>query len=101
MPGSGYLWRRRGMAAGRIASSDDLLRADDGWAIVDGASLRQEGEPERQRARLLERWEVVAELPTTLSKATLLDVDPGAAVGDLSARDEPLLLLRPRRKAVP
>jgi hypothetical protein len=88
---------RRGIGQGRLASSDDLIANGDGWAIVDSALLRQEGDPKERRARLLEKWEIVAEVPTTLSRATLLDVDPRAAVGDLSARDEPLILLRPRR----
>ena len=48
------------------------------------------------RRSFLTRWEVAAEEVTTLSKATLLDVDPASAVGDLSARPEPLLLLRPK-----
>lgn len=93
---------RRGIVAGRIASSDDLLDAGSGaWAVVDTAMLRQEGGPGDRLARLLGRWEVAAEVPTTLSRATLLDVDPGAAVGDLTARNEPLILLRPRRDPAP
>ncbi len=90
------LLSRRGIASGRLASSDDLLSTDGGWAIVDAALLRQEGDPRDRLDRLRRRWDVVAEVPTTLSNATLLDVDPRAATGDLSARDEPLYLLRPR-----
>ena len=73
-----------------------LVPVAGGWAIVDAVLLRQEGDPDAVLDRLLDRWEIVAEEPTTLSKATLLDVDPRAAVGDLSARDEPLILLQPR-----
>jgi 4-amino-4-deoxy-L-arabinose transferase-like glycosyltransferase len=89
---------RRGVILERLASSDDLLSApSEGWAVVDAALLRQEGERLRRLERLLPKWEVVAGVPSTLSPATLLDVDPRAAVGDLSAREEPLYLLRPRR----
>jgi dolichyl-phosphate-mannose-protein mannosyltransferase len=88
---------RRGIASGRLASSDDLVAADEpGWAIVDAALLRQEGDPRDRLARLVTKWDIVAQEPTTLSKATLLDVDPRAAVGDLSARDAPLILIRRR-----
>jgi dolichyl-phosphate-mannose-protein mannosyltransferase len=88
----------RGVATSRLGSIDDLLRSTEGWAIVDSVLLRQEPDPERSRARLLDRWTLVAEEATTLSNATLLDVDPAAAVGDLSARDESLLLLRQKRE---
>lgn len=91
------LLARRGVAVGRLASSEDLLGPGvDGWAIVDAALLRQEGEPGERMARLLTRWEVVAEVPTTLSRATLLDIDPRAVVGNLEAKAEPLYLLRRR-----
>jgi 4-amino-4-deoxy-L-arabinose transferase-like glycosyltransferase len=87
----------RGIAGGRLPDSAALLAPGaEGWAIVDAVLLRQEGDPRAVLDRLRERWEVVAEVPTTLSKATLLDVDPRAATGDLTARDEPLILLRPR-----
>ncbi|HEY2159493.1 MAG TPA: hypothetical protein VGH33_27960, partial [Isosphaeraceae bacterium] len=88
----------RGIASGRLADASALLApVAEGWAIVDAVLLRQEGDPRVVIDRLSERWEIAAEEPTTLSKATLLDVDPRAAVGDLSAREEPLILLRPRR----
>ena len=99
---AGPILARRGVASGRLGSSDNLLTTADGsWAIVDSAALRQEGDPSGRRERLMTRWEVVVEVPTTLSRATLLDVDPAAASGDLSARNEPLLLLRPARRANP
>jgi hypothetical protein len=87
----------RGIASGRMPDSAALLAPGAAaWAIVDNVLLRQEGEPGEVVRRLLERWEIVAEEPTTLSNATLLDVDPEAATGGLSARTEPLLLLRPK-----
>lgn len=89
---------RKGVASARLPDSHALLAPGaEGWAIVDAVLLRQEGDPQAVVDRLRERWEIVAEEPTTLSNATLLDVDPRAAVGDPSARDEPLLLLRARR----
>ena len=88
---------RRGAASARVGTSADLLSAADGsWAIVDAVSLRQEGDSKALLDRLRQRWDVAAEVPTTLSNATLLDVDPRAVTGDLSARDEPLYLLRPK-----
>jgi 4-amino-4-deoxy-L-arabinose transferase-like glycosyltransferase len=85
----------RGIPSGRLPDSKALLvPGAGGWALVDAVLLRQEGDTNTVLDRLLDRWEVVAEEPTTLSKATLLDVDPSAAVGDLSAREEPLILLR-------
>jgi hypothetical protein len=89
---------RRGIALERLASSNDLMSIQGtGWAIVDAALLRQEGDRLQRIERLLPTWELVTGVPSTLSPATLLDVDPRAAVGDLSAREEPLYLLRPRR----
>ena len=85
----------RGIASGRMPDSRALLAPGvGGWAVVDGVLLRQEGDSDAVRSRLLRRWEVVAEEPTTLSNATLLDVDPGASTGDLSARSEAALAAR-------
>ena len=76
-------WRRRDRHRAPASSDDLLTLMDGGWAIVDTAMLRQEGDPDHRLARLRERWEIAATIPTTLSNATLLDVDPAAAVGDL------------------
>ena len=80
----------------RILSNLDELETlpPDAWAIVDMAQVRQEGRVVGGQARLPGRWRMVTNEPTTLSPATLLDVDPAAAVGVLSARSAPLILLR-------
>jgi hypothetical protein len=87
----------RGVALGRVGSLADLLVPGNGWAIVDEVLLRQEGDVGAAMGRLTERWEVVARRANALSNATLLDVDPGAAEGNLGARVEDLILLRPKR----
>jgi dolichyl-phosphate-mannose-protein mannosyltransferase len=87
----------RGVSSIRVGSLADLETPGQGWAIVDEVLLRQEGGVDPGLARLEKRWEIVARVPNTLSNATLLDVDPGAALGDLSAREESLFLLRPRQ----
>ena len=67
------------------------------WALVDLAMLRQEGDVNSAREKLLARWELVREYPTELNLPTLLDVDPSAVLTGRSAAVEcPLLLLRPR-----
>jgi hypothetical protein len=67
------------------------------WALVDLAQLRQEGDLNSAREKLLEGWELVQEYPTRLNLPTLLDIDPGAAsAGRSDAIDQPLWLLRPR-----
>lgn len=67
------------------------------WALVDMAQLRQSGDVSDLGARLLERWEKVAEYPTTLNPPTLLDVAPDAATSSRPGEaDAPLWLLRPR-----
>lgn len=89
-----------GRAAARIEPDlDGLLQpqGDGAWALVDLAQLRQSGDLPTTSARLLERWEKVAEYPTTLNPPTLLDVDPAAARIVRSGEAEaPLWLLRPR-----
>jgi len=87
----------RGVSSIRVGSLADLERPGQGWAIVDEVLLRQEGPVEVGLDRLRKGWEIVARVPNTLSNATLLDVDPGAALGDFSAREESLFLLRPRQ----
>jgi len=80
----------------RSGSLDEILGPGPGWAIVDEVILGQEADVSVARARLLARWTIVSEAATTLSPATLLDVDPAAAQGVVSARTESLLLLRRR-----
>jgi dolichyl-phosphate-mannose-protein mannosyltransferase len=100
--------------AGRIGlihtvSSEELLRTDRRalWALVDSAILRSEsGTPSRGSSqallsRLMKDWEVVEELPTTLSLPTVLDLDPGATRDSSASRSAPLWLLRPRRMSDP
>ena len=71
--------------------------AREGWALVDAVQLCQGGDLESASRRLLERWELVGEYPTTLNLPTLLDVDPGAArTGTSALVNAPLLLLRPK-----
>jgi hypothetical protein len=80
--------------------AEGLLRGGGGWALVDLAQLRQSGDVSDLAASLLERWEKVAEYPTTLNPPTLLDVDPSAAaVSRPGQADAPLWLLRPRAGA--
>lgn len=81
--------------------AEGLLRGGgDAWALVDVAQLRQSGDVSDLGARLLERWEKVAEFPTTLNAPTLLDVAPDAAVASRPGEaDAPLWLLRPFRGA--
>jgi hypothetical protein len=68
-------------------------------ALVDTVQLRQEGDLRSATARLLDRWERVAEYPTALTLPTLLDVDPGAARSGRSETVEaPLMLLRPKTR---
>jgi 4-amino-4-deoxy-L-arabinose transferase-like glycosyltransferase len=80
----------------------DHLVSDKGggaWALVDEVQLRQEGDSRAARARMLDRWDRVAEYPTALTLPTLLDVDPGAARSGRSEMvDAPLLLLRPKTR---
>ncbi len=47
----------------------------------------------------IERWEPIESIPTTLALPTMLDLDPGVAMGRnlFIARSAPLTLLRPRR----
>ncbi|WP_337177846.1 glycosyltransferase family 39 protein [Paludisphaera sp.] len=87
-----------GVATRVEPDAEALLRGGgDAWALVDMAQLRQSGDASDLAARLLERWEKVAEFPTTLNPPTLLDVDPGAAVVSRQGEaDAPLWLLRPR-----
>ena len=72
------------------------------WTLIDSAIVRSElGQPSPGPARnLLDRfanhWELVEEVPTTLSLPTLLDLDPGAARRASADRSAPLWLLRPR-----
>lgn len=87
---------RRGINVYRLGSSAELSMASEAWAIVDAVQLRQEDGTGLTLSRLLDQWEVVAEDSATLSNATLLDVDPGAAMGELSARTASLFLLRPK-----
>jgi hypothetical protein len=85
-----YLKKMRGL--------DQLLAeaAPGSWALVDEVMLRQEGDLEAARRRLLERYELVRGWTETLSPPTLLDVSPRAAFGDTSAREARWMLMRPK-----
>src|SRR5262249_20687981 len=72
--------------AGRVAVQpqadlDALLQPGDPalWAVADFALLGKGGEPDKAKARLLERWELVREWKTELNVPTLLDIHPEAA----------------------
>jgi dolichyl-phosphate-mannose-protein mannosyltransferase len=100
--------------AGRVAlypmaGSDQLRKGGEPgtWALVDSAILRSEagqasgGSVRNLLDRFSNHWEIVEEIPTTLSLPTLLDIDPGAARSASPDRSSPLWLLRPRRPGVP
>ena len=93
--------------AGRIAlypmpGSEALLKPGEPrvWALVDSAILRSEAgsksEEARVLARLLDRWEIVEEIPSTMGLPTMLDLDPASAQVPNADRSAPLWLLRPR-----
>jgi dolichyl-phosphate-mannose-protein mannosyltransferase len=67
------------------------------WALLDMAMVRQAGSAKSRLADLMENWDVVREVPTTLNLPTLLDIDPAAAIGGAGDRTASLLLLRPKR----
>ena len=73
----------------------------EGWALIDEAVLKQEGDPDQLLARLLIGWELVATELTRLSPATALDNDPRTATDPAGRRSLRLFLLRPRREASP
>ena len=85
-----------------VADLESLLRLVDpaAWVVVDETILRQEGDPQVARGRLLEHYDVVNEWSTQLNLPTLLDVDPAASRRESRARSGSLLLLRPRRPRV-
>lgn len=82
----------------KMSGLDQLLdeRRPDAWALVDAVMLRQEGDLDAARRRLLAAFEPVRGWAEALPPATLLDIAPGAAFGDLSARESRWMLLRPR-----
>jgi 4-amino-4-deoxy-L-arabinose transferase-like glycosyltransferase len=85
------------------ANLEALLESRDraAWAVVDGVQLEQEGGLANAQARLLTRWELVSEWPTTLNLPTLLDIHPEAAWARSPQLTYPLMLLRPRREQSP
>ena len=91
----------RGIRTVRESSLDELLQPGEGWAIVDTALLRQEGNYVAARERLADRCRVIAQEPILLSPATLLDIDASAAFGNLEGRREWLLLVRHKREGDP
>ncbi len=66
------------------------------WLLIDETQLRQEGDLDASLRRLFADWEPVpgGGWVEILSPPTLLDVDPGAAFGDLRARRSHVWLLR-------
>lgn len=68
------------------------------WALVDDVMLRQEGDLDAARRRILERYEPVGGWTETLSPPTLLDVAPEAAFGQVGARSSRWTLMRPRSR---
>lgn len=82
----------------KMSGLDQLLREarPGAWALVDEVMLRQEGDAESARQRLLKVFEPVHEWTETLPPPTLLDISPEAAFGDTSARESRWTLLRPR-----
>ncbi len=87
----------RGVAMSRAGSLSDLAAQPGAFAVLDSVQLLQEIPDPAKREGWLKQFDVLKQTRDELSSATLLDIDPNAANGDLSSRTQEILLLR--RKA--
>jgi dolichyl-phosphate-mannose-protein mannosyltransferase len=78
---------------------DRLLAPGDSrtWALLDMAMVKQQAGAQERLAELIEHWDVVRDVPTTLNLPTLLDIDPASATSGAGDRSASLRLLRPKR----
>ena len=81
----------------RAGSLSDLAAQPGAFAVLDSVQLLQEIPDPAKREGWLKQFDVLKQTRDELSSATLLDIDPNAANGDLSSRTQEILLLR--RKA--